>query len=157
MNRSESGDIYWHPNFGAHEVGGLTLALWAISGYEAGQYGYPTTAQYLNPAGDLVQGFSNGEINLTQLMRNAGNVAIAGKQGNNILAESLRQYAERNGFDTSLRSLNDHCTNSPDQFPSPGDKRTSVGPAHGTICATKPMTATMMRWRSATLSCERIC
>ncbi|OZD06502.1 hypothetical protein CH275_09795 [Rhodococcus sp. 06-235-1A] len=151
MNRFESGVIYWHPNFGAHEVGGLTLALWAISGYEAGQYGYPTTAQYLNPAGDLVQGFSNGEINLTQLMRNAGNIAIAGKQVNNILAESLRQYAERNGFDldevlgegsgtarrasndggvsvpagyvydTSLGSLNDYCTNSPDQFPSPGD------------------------------------
>lgn len=63
MNRFERGVIYWHPSRGAHPVTGGILDIWASSGYEQGEYGYPT-GDAVNQAGTLKQGFENGWIHL---------------------------------------------------------------------------------------------
>lgn len=43
--RFEHGMIYWTEAYGAHPVSGALLDKWALSGYEAGPYGYPVADQ----------------------------------------------------------------------------------------------------------------
>ncbi|MBS3695692.1 phospholipase A2 [Rhodococcus qingshengii] len=99
MNHFERGVVYWNPTTGAHEIGGLIQGLWSLSGYETGQYGYPSSGEHLNTAGDVVQNFQTGQINLTQTLDNAGSAELVGKQVNQILLDALERYAADNGFD----------------------------------------------------------
>lgn len=43
FNHFEGGSIYWTPGIGAHEVHGAIRELWAKSGWELGELGYPTS------------------------------------------------------------------------------------------------------------------
>ncbi|HXH20954.1 MAG TPA: galactose oxidase-like domain-containing protein [Dehalococcoidia bacterium] len=43
FNHFQGGSIYWHPQFGAHEVHGAIRDKWQEHGWEAGTLGYPAT------------------------------------------------------------------------------------------------------------------
>lgn len=61
MNRFERGVIYWSSATGAHPVSGVILAEWALAGFEAGTYKYPTSDEYSAPSG-RAQNFQGGTI-----------------------------------------------------------------------------------------------
>lgn len=63
FNRFQNGMIYWSPNTGTHAVADRILQWWSATGYEAGQYGYPTSDAV--PAAEpssLIQQFERGSI-----------------------------------------------------------------------------------------------
>jgi len=61
-NFFEHGDIYWHPQTGAHAVMGEILKKWESSGYEKGPLGYPTSDETTAPGGGKSQRFQRGTI-----------------------------------------------------------------------------------------------
>ncbi|TNL94358.1 hypothetical protein FHE74_10440, partial [Corynebacterium tapiri] len=98
-NVFEGGMIYWTPETGAHFVTGLTQLVWAGSGYEKGEYGYPIGDSYINDSGDTVQNFEKKQLNLTQLIKDAGDTLISGKPISTLLVKYLsaelgQDYAE---------------------------------------------------------------
>lgn len=141
-NVFEHGTIYWTPKTGAHFVSGLTQYVWADSGYEKGKYGYPVGDSYMNAIGETVQDFEKGQMNLTQILKDASDGVVDGKPVNslllNFLSTQLKQdfaaYVEnmvslqsgsdnggvtipaRYNYDPSQGSLRDYCTKSPDFY-----------------------------------------
>ncbi|TFI40993.1 hypothetical protein E4P29_22690 [Rhodococcus sp. 1R11] len=64
MARFQNGVIYWSPATGAYPVTGHILNSWAETGYETGQFGYPTTDQITTPAAVFSQTFQGGTIDI---------------------------------------------------------------------------------------------
>lgn len=56
------GSLYWSPNTGSYPVYGPILKKWAASGYETGQYGYPTADTVGSEDGSEYQEFQHGPI-----------------------------------------------------------------------------------------------
>lgn len=65
MARFERGVIYWHPFFEAHTVTGAMLVAWELSGYEAGDWGYPASDEY-DEGGLPNQIFEHHVVDLTK-------------------------------------------------------------------------------------------
>ena len=59
----QNGAIYWHPTAGAHPVYGPIRVFWALSGYEAGAYGYPTSDPTYT-GDNISQEFQRGTLRL---------------------------------------------------------------------------------------------
>ncbi|UNN05308.1 hypothetical protein [Rhodococcus opacus] len=66
MNRFERGVLYWHPSFGAHPVSGIILSEWTETGFETGQYGYPTSDERAANPG-RIQDFQRGQLSFGTL------------------------------------------------------------------------------------------
>lgn len=145
-NVFEGGMIYWTPQHGAHEVQGLSLLMWAKSGFEKGEYGYPVSDSHPNEKGETVQDFQRGSINVTQKIRTAGVTQINGKDYSNLLLTYLGESIAVNAplaaqgatpytatttskydnggvsipsryiYDPSQGNLHDYCSYSPDFF-----------------------------------------
>lgn len=56
------GTYYWSPETGAHPVGGAIAARYAELGYEAGELGYPTSAELSLSGGAKATRFAHGII-----------------------------------------------------------------------------------------------
>lgn len=63
LQNFEHGHIYWSPETGAHVVmDGAIRDAWGAKGFEAGEYGWPTSDLEDIPAGGLKQSFQGGVI-----------------------------------------------------------------------------------------------
>ena len=59
----DGGNIYWSAQTGAHVVEyGAIFDQWGNSGYEQGEFGFPTTDTSTIPAGGLTQDFEGGTL-----------------------------------------------------------------------------------------------
>lgn len=85
----QHGSIYWHPQHGAFEVGGLIEEVWAQNGYASGRFGMPISDSYTNENGDIAQDFQGGTVNLSQEIHTAGTSTYLGKEVSNLLISSL--------------------------------------------------------------------
>lgn len=97
--RFENGVIYWSPATGAHEVTGVPLLLWAASGYEASQFGYPTGSEFYDVNEELTQPFQKKVLNASTEITAFGDELYQGKLINSWLLEQARKYAQGQGFD----------------------------------------------------------
>lgn len=60
-NHFQGGSVYYSPQGGTHPVWGAIRDQWMASGWENGQYGYPTSDEY-DYLGGKAQDFQNGKI-----------------------------------------------------------------------------------------------
>lgn len=58
----ENGNIFWHPNFGAHAVIGGFFRKYAELNFEVGFLGYPLESEKPGPDGGSAMGFQNGAL-----------------------------------------------------------------------------------------------
>ena len=61
FNRFQTGNIYWSPTPGAHEVHGAIFAEYGRQGYENSRFRLPTTGEFVVPGGRQVN-FQGGWI-----------------------------------------------------------------------------------------------
>lgn len=62
FNGFTGGTMYWHPQYGAHEVAGDILFQWGYSDFEQGFWGYPTGDPVKQEDGWYKQPFANGPL-----------------------------------------------------------------------------------------------
>lgn len=60
----QGGSIYWSPQTGAHTMWGAFRDEWAFRGWENSGYGYPTTDEYTDNKGHILQDFEFGWMEL---------------------------------------------------------------------------------------------
>lgn len=93
FNNFTGGKIYWHPQYGAHDVRGLPLLIWQMEGYEQSKWGYPIdspTAGSDSPA-LMNQRFSRETMDVQELFKEARSEAYGNKTVNSLLMKILRQ------------------------------------------------------------------
>lgn len=93
-NNFLGGVIFWHPQYGAHDVSGVPLLIWSKSGYEQGQWGYPTSSA--SHRGDFpiatYQEFSKKPMDVTKEIVDTGDTLVNGKPINDFLLEVLETH-----------------------------------------------------------------
>lgn len=93
----QHGVIYWHPAHGAWELTGIVGEVWKMRGGIDSQWGYPIAAPILDSETpvEIAQEFSNGRLDIGELIVNAGLTSIQGKEINNLILE----YFEYKGLE----------------------------------------------------------
>lgn len=100
----EWGSLYWSPSTGAHPVYGPTLAKWAASGYEAGQYGYPIADTVGDEDGGEYQDFQYGRIDSPAIPFN-GAAYQADVDGKHLGINYDKMLECINGYDTGILTV----------------------------------------------------
>ncbi|GAA1726283.1 hypothetical protein G6030_00850 [Dietzia sp. E1] len=86
--------IYWHPNTGAHQIGGQIGARWGELEWEASYLGYPTTDELSTPNGAArFNHFENGSVYWAQ------------PTGGHDLTREMMAIWGAYGFETGLMGL----------------------------------------------------
>jgi len=73
-NHFFGGDIYWHPQYGAHPVSYPVLYFWRESGSETGEYGYPISDASTTSIFPYSQEFNGGIIDVADVDSKQGTV-----------------------------------------------------------------------------------
>ena len=100
--------IYWTPDSGAHAVTRAIAAVWAYSGYEQGEYGYPTSESKLNQDADIVQSFSKRTLNLRDFFISTETKIVGAEVLSTDLIDFARKYVDPAMFpegEISVQSL----------------------------------------------------
>ncbi|WP_426718109.1 hypothetical protein [Corynebacterium auriscanis] len=99
------GKIYWHPQYGAHSVVGAQQLIWEASGREQGIYGYPTSEQFLDSKGNVVQNFSKSRLDLSVYLGNTATTRVGEKLLNDKLVALYPELASGGNVEIGARNV----------------------------------------------------
>lgn len=100
---SGNGSLYWHPRTGPMEVRGGIRARWAQTGWERGEYGYPTSDE-MNINQQPWQWFSDFQNGVIFFQQNAViEPATAGLSGDQVRAAFEQAFRSRTAGDSRVQ------------------------------------------------------